>query len=383
MNKLRVLLVYDYFDPAVLAGGPIVSCSNLVKYLANKIDFFIFTSSIDLDGSQLTVEKDSWVSYRNIAKIFYGKNCWNVRGYLQALAEAKPDVIYVNGIFSIIGVLFPLILSRFFCKQSKIIISSRGMLLKNALSVKRRKKIGYLTLFKLLVPLDKVYWHVTSEQEKIELKSFLKSRSSNNIILLGNVPSTNIEYTQRTKDEKTLKILTIALISPMKNILAVIESLAKTDQKVIYTLYGTIKDEAYWKQCQHAISNLPPEISVRYAGIADRSEISKILIKNDIYIQPSKSENFSHSIYDALMSGMPVITSYNTPWQVQKFGAGWNVEPNDTTDVTNALSEAASLTQYDYNMMSKNARQLAEKYLHNENLEDGYISLFYSNKLAG
>ena len=383
MKKPHVLVIYDYFDPAVLAGGPIVSCSNLVKFLADRIDFFIFTSSFDLDGSELNVEKDSWVNYLHIAKIFYGKKYWNVKGYIKALFEVKPDVIYINGIYSIVAVLIPLILSRFFCKRSKIIISSRGMLQKNALSVKRTKKNLYLYLFKLLLPLDKFFWHVTSEQEKIELMSFLPRKSSANIILLGNVPSINIRYSQRVKNKKTLKLLTIALISPMKNILAVIKSLAALDQNVIYTLYGTIKDETYWKQCQHEISNLPSGISVRYEGVADRADISEILIQNDFYIQPSKSENFSHSIYDALMSGMPVITSYNTPWKVQDVGAGWNVEPRNIADITSALSEAFSLTQLDFDIMSKKSRQLAEEYLQNENLKDGYTSLFYSNKLTG
>ena len=96
--KPRILLVYDYFDPAELAGGPIVSLVNIVSYLNNEFEFYIYTSNRDLDKSELSVDCDQWVNYRGVAKVFYGKEKWSARGYVKIIQELNPEVVYMNGV---------------------------------------------------------------------------------------------------------------------------------------------------------------------------------------------------------------------------------------------------------------------------------------------
>ena len=53
---------------------------------------------------------------------------------------------------------------------------------------------------------------------------------------------------------------------------------------------------------------------------------SKKYLDNDIFILPSKSENFALVIAEAMSHDMPVITSKNTPWSVVKEkNFGWFV----------------------------------------------------------
>ncbi|HFE39618.1 MAG TPA: glycosyltransferase [Gammaproteobacteria bacterium] len=375
-NKKRVLLIYDYFEPAVLAGGPIVSCTNLVKYLHNEYDFYIYTSNQDMDKSVLPVKPDQWLTYHNIAKVFYGDVKWSIKGYCELLKKLRPDVIYINGVYSFIGVMVPLILTRLLIKKTKIIIAPRGMLQTRALTVKRLKKKCYLTVFRRLVEMNSVSWHVTGEQEKNDLNNFLGIDHCAKIKLVGNIPSTNQVFVQRVNNTQVLKLLMIALVSPMKNILNVIKALQRMTGKVVYTLYGTIKEKDYWERCLTQIDLLSPSITVVYGGIAARDDIPSILASHDIYIQPSKSENFSHSIYEALMSGMPVITSHNTPWRVKDAGAGWNVDGEMPQNIAQALFEAAALGEGRYRAMSEQARRLGEEYLLQADLKTGYSQLF-------
>ena len=218
-TKVRMLLIYDYFDPAILAGGPIVSCANMVTFLCEDYEFFIYTSNRDLDGSVLPVVPDKWRSYKGIAQIMYGKKMWSARGYSKIVAEIKPDVIYINGIYSFVGVIVPLFNSIIHKNCRRLIIAPRGMLQKNSLKEKRIKKKLFLIVFKMLTKLCNVRWHVTGDQEETELQQLKIAKQMSSIIRVGNVPLFNKIERHKKHSGDVVKLLTIALISPMKNIL--------------------------------------------------------------------------------------------------------------------------------------------------------------------
>ena len=57
--------------------------------------------------------------------------------------------------------------------------------------------------------------------------------------------------------------------------------------------------------------------------------------KADLYILPSRSENFGVTVAESLAAGTPVITTTGTPWrELDEKGCGWCVDP-----VNSALSE--------------------------------------------
>jgi len=376
--KQRILLIYDYFYPATLAGGPIVSCANLVEYLHDDHEFYIFTTNRDLDKSTLPVDSNKWLPYKKVAKIFYGSGVLRVFRYVSLVKNVKPDVIYINGIYSFFYVILPLFFSAFLVSKPKIVIAPRGMLQAGSLNVKRLKKQIYFIVFRRLVSANSVQWQVTSEHEREDLLTFIGKNNSDKITLIGNVPS-SVAVVMREKSQTVLSLLTIALISPMKNILNTINALKTVSGNVVYTVYGAISDKSYWAKCLKAAAELPQSIAFHYGGVAARKDIPSILSNHDVYIQPSKSENFSHSIYEALMSGMPVITSHNTPWRVGSAGAGWNVDGNDPGDISRSLSEVVKLNDSEYRLMRHKARDLGKEYLLQANLREGYRRLFALN----
>jgi len=376
VKKIRILVIYDYFDPATLAGGPIVSCVNIIKYLNSDYEFFVYSSHRDLDGSILKVNEDQWTDYQGIASVIYGKKLWSFKGYINVLKKIKPDIVYINGIYSLFAVVVPLLISGWLRRSRNIVLAPRGMLQKSSLNEKKYKKKLYLTFFLKLAGQCNLRWHVTGKEEEKDLKSFLRAAKSQDILNVGNIPVTDMNFVEKPRNEQTLILLTVALISPMKNILPVLKALHRIKTNVIYNIYGNIKDIDYWERCLNEIKSLPENIKVQYFGVADRASIPKIMEDHDYYIQPSKSENFGHSIYEALTTGLPVITSHKTPWNVQEKVAGWNVDGNSVEDISKAISFAADQNTMEYKKMARNAHQMAEDYLTDSALRQGYHELF-------
>jgi glycosyltransferase involved in cell wall biosynthesis len=380
-NKLRVLVVYDYFDPAVLAGGPITSCINLVNYLHRDFDFYVFTSNRDMDGSELNVTTDQWIDYSDGVKVLYGKKQWGVLGFLNVIRQIKPQVLYLNGIYSIVCTLIPLLIARFILSDIRIVIAPRGMLQHNALAVKSLKKALYLGFFRRLVSINNISWHVTGEQEAEELLSVIPTVKPKHIKIIGNIPRIDITPKSCDLSEGVVKLVTIALIGPMKNILPIIRTLHDMQENIAYSLYGPIKDKAYWKLCLDAVNKLPGNVTFEYLGVLSPKDVPEILRRHDFYIQPSRSENFGHSIFEALMTGLPVITSQNTPWNgLEKKKAGWNVVADSEKEIAEAIKKAEALSQFEYKKWSRNARNLAKEYIEKSQLRDKYFELFAGHR---
>ena len=49
--------------------------------------------------------------------------------------------------------------------------------------------------------------------------------------------------------------------------------------------------------------------NIQLVGKKDKSQIMEILLKSDVFVLPSRSENFSVAVLEALCMGMPVVAS--------------------------------------------------------------------------
>ena len=376
MNNKKVLLLYNFFDPAYKAGGPIRSLVNLVKLLEGTIELHVLCTNQDHDGSLLDVESDQWVSYGEATQVQYLSPKNRTYKHIRSIiAKLNPDLVYINGMYSLPFVVFPLrALKR---KHAvKMIIAPRGMLQSQALSIKPLKKKLYLFFLKLVYLGEGVHWQVTTAQERTDLINFLKTE--NNIHLVGNVPTFNRAQLIRTPVKKKVKVFgTVALISPMKNIHLILEALGNIKEELEYHLYGPIKDHAYWQECQDIISKLPLHIKAHYAGEVPPSGVAESISGFDFYIQPSKSENFGHSIFEAFNQGVPVIISDQTPWKnLPTKNAGWDVDLNQQGALLHAVQEALSMDGRTYQQFQQGARKIAEHYMAEHDFVNLYLELF-------
>ncbi len=224
-------------------------------------------------------------------------------------------------------------------------------------------------------------FQVTDEQEKYFAERQLGK--SARICMAGNFPDTLMPTGMPGKNPGELKLVSIGLISPMKNILLVLEALIAVgsvqlaESSVGYTIYGPVKDENYWAKCMLLIKNMPSNMVINYHGAIEPSNIVNVLSQNHVFILPSKSENFGHAIYEALSAGRPVITSNNTPWNnLQLAKAGVNVSVDDTAELVKAIQFFAAMSQDELKVWSSSAANYASVAVDLNKIKQQYKTLF-------
>jgi glycosyltransferase involved in cell wall biosynthesis len=250
------------------------------------------------------------------------------------------------------------------------------MLHPEALLQKSFKKKIYLWLWKILGMHKQNIFHATDKKEREYIQQVfgLKTR----VLVAANFPKILPRQTVIVKKEGSLKLISIALISPMKNILCVLEALLFTTGNIEYNIYGPVKDKNYWEQCEALIKKLPANIKVSYHGDIFPEKISEALSQHHVFILPSKSENFGHAIYEALTAGRPVITSYNTPWNdLKKYKAGINVSTgNNSIDLQKAIEHFAAMNQEQLNEWSDGAREYSLQAVDLDKTKKQYKKMF-------
>ncbi len=375
MTKKKILILYDYFDPAYKAGGPIRSLVNLVGLMEEVFDFYILTSNCDHDGSLLHIEKDKWVNYGKSSQVHYmsGKQR-GLSSIKKIILDLDPEVVYLNGIFSLSFVLFPLWVLRKVV-NTKIVIAPRGMLQSGALQIKLFKKKLYLKIFHYLLTLQSgVKWHATDGQEVLDVQ---KNDMSSPIQTAGNIPKYDLPFSN--SDIYKFDFVSISLLAVKKNHLAFIKALKhiKTNKQITYHIFGPVTDQAYFNDLQKEMAKLPQNIKVEYKGALHPSEVSNILKKYKFYVLTSFGENFGHSIFEAFNQGIPVLIGNQTPWSgLYQKKAGWDVDVNNNYEIQSAIEQALSMNTKAYLEFKKGARTQAENYMNVNDFEADYQRLF-------
>ncbi len=369
-----IFISIPWFLPAFNAGGPIQSIANLVHSYNINIEYKIFCSNKDLHNEKLNIEKtNEWVSYNSYTQVFYCSHIFAGKTLLNQIDLIKPQVIYINGLFSFNYNIIPLM----YRNKCKTILAVRGMLHNGALGEKSLKKNIFLKIFKALHLQKQLTFHATDAQETKYIKAIFTEHIK--VVEANNFAKHIVATTTMYKEANFLSMISIALISPMKNHLLVLQALEVCTQYINYTIYGPIKDDSYWQLCEQQIKILPKNIKVLYGGILKPNEVEKMLQVNQIFILPSKSENFGHAIIEALLSGKPVITSPNTPWvNLLENKAGINSKL-DLETIASAIQFFATQQNDEYINFCKGALQYALDNNHISDTKKQYDFLFKGN----
>jgi glycosyltransferase involved in cell wall biosynthesis len=379
MPKKSLLIFYDHFYPAYKAGGPIRSLGNLVKDLSKYFQVSIITSAYDLNyESQLNgVTPNSWCSF-NDCKIFYcHKDYLTVHKFKKLLSVIKPNVIYLNGLFSKHLFLKPLLaISSLRSFPYSLIISPRGMLQAGAMRNKFLGKWLYLKCLKLFLLRMPLAWHATSTQEAKDIQKYFGKKVA--LTIIPNIPISCLSNFQPIKKEKgQLRLLYLSIIAQKKNLLFALTCLKDLNLPIQFHVYGPVKDKSYWEKCTDFIQTIAPHIQVEYCGDVDPFKVQEVYVQYHALFLPTQGENFGHAIFECLSAGRPVLISNTTPWNlITQKEAGFALATGDKSSFIKALQSLWNADQDVWNSMATNALAIAKGFEETNHSLSDYLQLF-------
>ncbi|MFC1818725.1 glycosyltransferase [Thermodesulfobacteriota bacterium] len=386
-NKIKILTFVGYYLPGYKSGGPLRTIVNMVEQLSNDIEFWIVTSDRDLGDSSTydDVKVDEWQRIGK-AQVFYLSPEKRSFFFLRDLIASTPhDILYLNSFFDLEFSIKPQLAQRLLNKLTRkpVIVAPRGEFSPGALALKKTKKSIYIATSKWIGLYDKVTFQASSDYEAKDIIRVLGVTPGCIKVAIdmpekaSGHPSCGLPYSSSSAG--ALKIIFLSRISSKKNLdfaLRILEGIARN---IVFDIYGPIEDSNYWAECQGLISKLPSNISVKYCGIVMPSEVKKTFSKYDLFLFPTRGENYGHVIAEALSAGTPVLISDQTPWRnLDSDGFGWDISlniPNAFEEKIEQLADQDPQIRHDQRSV---VQERALQRLLDPGIVEENIELFYS-----
>lgn len=339
---MKVSYIVDNHSPAY--GGPYTVISEQLNYLyKNNIDIeLIYTSN-----SFTVLKRD----YKKIIK--------------------NTDLVHIFGIWR------PFHIRAFYASKKlnkKIIISPLGALEPWSLSQRRLKKKVAWNFYQKKILNNVDYVHATSEMEK------------KNLINIGvNSPIKVIPhgleiYQNKFQNQKKLKKKAVffSRIHEKKGLFELVQAWIKIDpENWELDIFGPISDTKYFSKIMKEIhsTSYNSKISINSPVYYKENKL-KILSNSNLFVLPSKSENFGMSILEALSLGIPVLTTKSTPWEVlNSLNAGFIIDFSEQ-NILNALKSIMKMKDDDLNTIGDNGKEFIKKNYNIKNLIKDYIAFY-------
>ena len=243
-----------------------------------------------------------------------------------------------------------------FRTKKPYMLSPHGMLEPRAFAVRRWKKAPVWRLWEKRVVENAAVIHCTSEAEACHVRE-LGFRQPIAVIPVG------VEAPKEWKKEQTggkeRTVLFFSRIHPIKGLSELIDawSIAWRDGWML-RIAGP-GDQDYIQVVERMAKRAAPSGSIKLSGASYGEEKWRAFRSADLFVLPSRSENFGNVVTEALVSGLPVITTTGTPWEaLEEQGCGWWVEPTPK-GLARALQEGMSMSDEERLAMGARGRAWA------------------------
>ena len=370
--KKKILFISAGFKPAVSYGGPAISAENFCNLLCDECDIYVVAPNHELHKkAKLENIQESWNKFSNYFVKYVDDSSWKKSDISTITKEIMPDVVYINSLFS-----YPFVFAALFAaKKHKIpvVLATRGQLSANAMK-KKWKKLPYLIAYKCLTKTMNIVYQATSDDEYAQIKDKLGNKKR--IFKLPNIPAriTTDKETQKIKNE--LRMVYIARIHPIKNLDFALKTLISCKGKVCFDVYGPMEDEEYWNKCKAIIQQLPENIIVTYKGVLLHNEIESTLSNYDVFYLPTQTENYGHSIVEAILAGCVPLISNNTPWnKLMDYEAGWALPLDDDKKFTDVICKITDESEIEFLERRKKLKRFASTIVDYEKIKKEYIEV--------
>ena len=333
--------------PGYRSGGPVRSIVNFVEKFGDKYDIRIVSSSHDaLDNKPYKdIVIEDWNQVGK-AKVFYISNrIIKFKKIFNLLRDTNYDIIYLNSFFTFTFSIFPLLVQHLkFINLKSCVIAPRGEFAKNAIKLKTIKKLIYINIVKIVGIYKNLCWQASSELEALDIKRELGDTAKNIHIAPDlNFMKFQIQNKNINQKKNEFKAVFLSRISPMKNLDFLIRVLNEVSYPIRLDVLGPKEDIKYWNLCKNLINKLPSHIKINIGGEIVPSKVAETFSKYDLFIFPTRGENFGHVIPEALSVGTPILLSDQTPWK-KDLSFGLQTLPLRKKDWINSIEQWINLS---------------------------------------
>lgn len=379
-----ILVFVHYYLPGYKSGGPIRTIANMVDALGDELDFRIVTSDRDATDTMpfLDLPVDGvWAKVGKAHVLYLAPERKGLRHIAKILRETPHDTLYLNSFFEPNFTQKPL-LARLFglAPKARCVIAPRGEFSQGALGIRSRKKKIFLLAARITGLYRGLIWQASSQHERVDIRRTLGSSLARHIEVAIDMPDTTprqpAPFVPRAPGEP-LRICFLSRISPMKNLDFALEVLRGVRNPVQFDIYGPVGDENYWSRCQALIARLPASVRATYKGSVRHADVSSTLARYDLFLLPTRGENYGHVILESLCAGTPVLIADTTPWlNLRQAGVGWDFPLEKMELFTDTIDYIGGLAIDDILSLRKQAYAFAEARKNDVNLLDANKKLF-------
>lgn len=368
-EKNHVLVLADHYWPAYKAGGPVRSIQNLVEMLTDEFRFTVMTSDRDFGDNHSYTDRclNQINHYEHTDIIYLTPDKQTHSALADYINQLKPDVVYLNSVFSPRFSIKTLLLYRLGkLSINRLVIAPRGEVSSGALSIKKFKKKAFLWFAYHCGFYQGAMWHATDATEVTDIQNIM-GVDPDNIIQAPNLSSSYLPT--RSNDNKPqgqIRLIYVSRITPKKQLHFLLEVLSQVNSDIVFDIYGPLEDKEYWKTCSSKIKQLSDNIDVSYKGDLSPESVRDMMANYHAFVLPTLNENFGHVIMEALSAGCPPLLSPNTPWSdLNRYQAG-QILPLKSSHWRQAIENLANMSSTDHAVICENAQKAARYYLDNQ-----------------
>ena len=364
-----ILAPTDYYLPGTNAGGALRSIANLVATLGDEFEFRIITRDRDWlsDKPYPHITTGEWESVGRAKVMYLSQEQARPALVRWVIAHTPHDVLYLNSLFAPLFTLSVLVHRRLgMIPKRPVILAPRGQLSPGAVEIKRPKKRVLLAAAHVTALYRGVIWQASSVHEEKEIHEHFDAPGAPvPTVIAPDLPTPWEQLAviaHRRKSAGSLKVCFVSRITRKKNLLGAIELLRQSTAETAFDVYGPLDEPDYMRECETAMATLPSHVRGRYVRALAYDEIAPTFARYDVFLFPTRGENYGHVIIESLAAGCPVIVSDRTPFRdLEEHEAGWVVPLDEPEGFHRALATCAAMGPDEHARMSNAAREYARR----------------------
>lgn len=368
-RKPVILVPTPFFPPAYKAGGALKSVANLVAALSDRYEFRVHAYDRDIDGAPNGVGDRQAIGGSTV--FFHDPPTVGVRsmhGWMDGV-----DLIYLNGFFERAFSLKVAATRRFHAaaRSTPMLIAPRGEVFEEALRLKPVKKAIGMRAIRALGLYADAAWHASNELEVAAVRRTAARLGQHEPVVFAASDIAGADASLHDPPEReTPRLVFFSRISRKKNLDFALRLLGEVSTPISLDIIGPREDPGYWRECEAIIASLPPRHQVRHLGEVEPRAVAATLSAYDLYLLPTISENFGHTIQEALAAGLPALISDQTPWRgLEADGAGWDL-PLVEKRFADAVERFAAMPRAERIAMRAAARRLSTRFDAGQAIDD-------------